>query len=182
MSSDLGERRIVTMTGDGEPTQMEVYLELDVEDKAYGLLIPMDLPVHLVRTFQETGSDVLDPVDADVTTSLTKELDAALRPYGLKSENRDGDLFLIGDPNDEFFDDPDVIEVSSDDGEEEEYAVLLELETGENTYLVITPIVPDLYPIEFTGDSEARLLEDNELSDLEETFQAALSAVEEDEE
>ena len=182
MSNEIAERRIVTMTGDGEPNQMEVYLELDVDNRAYGLLIPMDLPVHLVRTFQEMGSDVLDPVPADVAASLRGELDNSLRPYGLKSENRDGNLFLIGEPEDEFFDDPDVIEVRSDDGEEEEYAVLQELETGDDTYLVITPIVPDLYPVEFVGENEARLLEDDELVELEETFHAALSAIEEDEE
>ena len=66
-------------------------------------------------------------------------------------------------------------------GEEEEYAVLLQFDTGDKSYLVITPIVPDLLPVEFTSGDAARHLNDAELSDLEETFHAALRAVEDEE-
>lgn len=99
----------------------------------------------------------------------------------MKGEAREDGIFLVGDPNDEFLEDCDIIEVHADDDEEEEYAVLVELQTGDANYLVITPMVPDLYPVEFTGTDEARLLDDEELGDLEETFQAALSAIEDEE-
>jgi hypothetical protein len=181
MSFELSERRIVTMTGDGEPTKMEVYLELDVDDHSYGLLIPMDLPVHLVRAIKEGDSDVLDPVDAKEAQGLLGELNNAIRDWGMKGEAREDGIFLVGDPNDEFLEDCDIIEVHADDDEEEEYAVLVELQTGDANYLVITPMVPDLYPVEFTGTDGARLLDDEELGDLEETFQAALSAIEDEE-
>jgi hypothetical protein len=181
MSFELSERRIVTMTGDGEPTKMEVYLELDVDDHSYGLLIPMDLPVHLVRAIKEGDSDVLDPVDAKEAQGLLGELNNAIRDWGMKGEAREDGIFLVGDPNDEFLEDCDIIEVRADDDEEEEYAVLVELQTGDANYLVITPMVPDLYPVEFTGTDGARLLDDEELGDLEETFQAALSAIEDEE-
>lgn len=178
MSEELAPRRTVVVEDADQSTEMEVYLEVEVDQHVYGLLIPLDLPVNLVKTFQEQDTDVLDPVDPETAVALSKELNTALRPWGLKSESRDEGLYLVGEPNDEFLDDCDVIEVRTDDGEEEEYAVLLEMETGDATYLVITPVVPDLFPVEFTGENSARLLNDEQLADLEETFYAALSAVE----
>ncbi|MBV71326.1 MAG: hypothetical protein CMH52_08245 [Myxococcales bacterium] len=176
--SDPDQNRIVTVNGDGEPTQMEVYLELDVDERAYGLLIPLDFPIHLVETSQENGADVLEPVDEATVQKLRGELNSAIRDWGLKSESRPDGLFLVGEPDDEFLEDCDFIGVRTDDGEEEEYAVLVQLETGDNTYLVITPTTPELVPVEFTSTDSARHLEDSELGDLEETFHAALRAVE----
>ena len=181
MSAELNERRIVTMTDDGESAKMEVYLELDVDSRSYGLLIPMDLPVHLVKASNESGTDVLDPVGPEDTRGLLNELNNAVKEWGLKGESRDDGLFLLGDPSDEFLEDCDIIEVRAEDDEEEEFAVLVELETGNETYLVITPMVPDLYPVEFNDSSTARLLNDDELSDLEDTFQAALNSFEDEE-
>ena len=176
--SDPDQNRIVTVQGEGEPTQMEVYLELDVDERAYGLLIPLDFPIHLVETSQVNGEDVLEPVDDETVQALRSELNTAVRDWGLKSESRPDGLFLVGNPDDEFLEDCDFIEVRTDDGDEEEYAALLQLETGDKTYLVITPTTPELVPVEFTSSDSARHLDDVELSELEETFYAALRAVE----
>ena len=180
-AGEISERRVVTVQGDSEATQMEVYLEVEVDDKSYGLLIPLDLPVHLVHAFEDNGADVLEPVDDETALSLRGEVNSAVREWGLKSEARPDGLYLVGDPDDDFIEDCDLIEVRTDDGEEEEYAVLLQFDTGDKSYLVITPIVPDLLPVEFTSDDAARHLNDTELSDLEETFHAALRAVEDEE-
>ena len=39
-AGEISERRVVTVQGDSEATQMEVYLEVEVDDKSYGLLFP----------------------------------------------------------------------------------------------------------------------------------------------
>ena len=181
-AGEISERRIVTVQGDSEATQMEVYLEVEVDDKSYGLLIPLDLPVHLVHAFEDNGTDVLEPVDDETALSLKGEVNSAVREWGLKSEARPDGLYLVGDPDDDFIEDCDLIEVRTDDGEEEEgRGPSLQFDTGDKSYLVITPIVPDLLPVEFTSRDAARHLNDAELSDSEETFHAALRAVEDEE-
>ena len=103
-----------------------------------------------------------------------KELNTALRQWNIKTEERQHGLFLVGEPNDEFLDDCDIIEVNAEDGDEREFAVS-ELDTRDYTYLVITPVVPELHPVQFTGDDGARILSDDELEDMEATFHAIRS-------
>ena len=155
-----------------------MYLEVEIDGKDYGLLIPIDLPVDMVRVGEENGQHTLEPVGEDEYAPLIKELNTALRQWNIKTEERQHGLFLVGEPNDEFLDDCDIIEVNAEDGDEREFAVVSELDTGDYTYLVITPVVPELHPVQFTGDDSARILSDDELEELEATFQAAIRSFE----
>lgn len=167
-------RRVVTFIDDETDAQipMEVYLEVDVEDHNYALLIPVDVPVEVYRTVDEDGADALDPVEADELAELRKHVSDALKQWKIKVEIRGDVMYLVGDPPDDFFEDCEMIEVDTDEGPED-YVVIVQIETGEVTYLVTTPVVPDLQPVELDGD-KARPLTDDELADLEETFRAAL--------
>lgn len=174
MAEPLAPRRVVTLideaTGDRIP--MEVYLELDVDDRNYALLVPVDLEVEVYRTVDEGGTDVLDPVETEELTGLRKHVTDALKQWKLKAEIRGGEMYIVGETPDDFFEDCEMIEVDTDEGPEE-YVVVVQVETGSVTYLVTTPVVPDLQPAELDGD-KARALNDDELADLEETFRAAL--------
>ena len=42
-----------------------MYLEVEIDGKDYGLLIPIDLPVDMVRVGEENGQLALEPVGED---------------------------------------------------------------------------------------------------------------------
>ena len=67
------------------------------------------------------------------------------------------------------------MEVDTDEGESEDYVVLLELSTGSHTYLLLTAMTPELIAAELVDDETARSLEDEELQELEDIFREALS-------
>ncbi|MCA9542338.1 MAG: DUF3727 domain-containing protein [Myxococcales bacterium] len=180
---ELAPRRLVTYTDSetGDETTMEVYLELEVEGRTYALLIPLHLPVEIVRAVGK-DLDEIEPMDPSEIKGLKKLLDEALARWGVHAEIEGEEIMLVGDPPDEFYDDCDtVLEIDTDDDETEEYAVVVELDTGGERYLVITPVVPDLMPAELLKGERARELSDEEMEDLEETFRAALKAQEEEE-
>lgn len=180
MSADIAPRRVIPLD-DPETkttTEMEVYLELEVEGLQYALLVPMDLPVLVYRALEEDGAFEL--VEDHELKGLRKHVDDALKDWGVKAELRDGDLWLVGDPPDDFFEDCEGIEAETDEGPEE-FAVLVQLETGDETFLVTTPVVPELIPARLDA-GRARPLTDDELADLEETFRAALAQFEDEDE
>jgi len=177
MSDDLLPRRLVTYGEGDNAVEMEVYIELEVEGRCYALLFSTDIPVHVVRTVNEEGEDMLDPITDDELIALRKDLDDSLKPWGVKLELGEDEVRLVGEPSQDFLDDCAHIQVRSDDGDEEHYAVVVELDNGDDHLLVLTPLVPELTPVELVGD-QARRLEDSELSNLEEIFHIALTETE----
>jgi hypothetical protein len=178
MNEELSPRRLVLLEEEDGNTEMEVYLELEIGEQTFALLTPLDLPIHLVR---DLGDGQLEPVEGDRLPELVRYLDDAMKPWGIKSELDGEELFLVGDPPDEFFDACEFIEVDAD-GEEDEYAIVVQIETGDETFLALTSTMPDLYPAELMSEERARPLTDVELTDLEETFRLALREFDEFEE
>ena len=74
-----------------------------------------------------------------------------------------------------FYADCETVEVDTEDGDSEDFVVLLELATGESTYLLLTAMTPELIAAELVSDNEARSLDDDELQELEEIFREALT-------
>ena len=173
MESELAPRRVVNLIEDDNSTEMEVYLEVEMEGQVFALLIPLDLPVHVVRELETEEQAALEPVEAEALPAMRKHIADALKPMGISAELHGDEMFLVGDPPDDFFEDCEMIEVRTEE-DEEEYALVLELDTGDEQFLVLTPMVPDLFPAELVSDSEARPLSDAELSRLEDTFREAL--------
>jgi uncharacterized protein YrzB (UPF0473 family) len=179
MSAELEPRRIVTLYDEEtkERASMEVYIELDIDQRQFALLFPVDIPTDLLRV---CGDDQLEPIDDGELAALVKHVNAAFRDTLVSAEVADGVMVLKGDPPEEFFDDCEIITGTSQSGEEEEFAVLLELDTGGDRVLLLTPLVPALTPAELLVGDSARTLTDDEWATLEETFQEALAAVEEE--
>ncbi len=179
-SSDLEPRRVVTLYDEetSEQTIMEVYIELEIDDREYALLFPVDIPTDLLRIVEK---DQLEPVDDVELPGLIKDVNSYFRGKGLKASLQDGAVVLKGEPPEDFFDDCEILTGMSQSEEEEEFAVLLELDTGEERILLLTPVVPALTPAELLVGDSARTLNDEEWGQLEETFHAALEAVEDDE-
>lgn len=180
MSDDIAPRRLIWLDDaeTGASMEMEVYLEMEVDGLLYALLVPMDLPAFVYRQADDEGAFEL--VEGKALGRLRKHVGDALKDWGVGAELRDGDLWLVGDPPDDFFEDCEGIEAETEDGPEE-FAVLVQLETGDETYLVATPVVPELVPARLDA-GRSRPLTDDELADLEETFRAALAQFEDPEE
>jgi hypothetical protein len=177
MSEELLPRRLVKY-GDGDSAvDMEVYIELEVDGRSYALLFSTEIPVHVVRTVNDEGEDMLDPISDEELIAIQRELDDSLKPWGVRLALGADEVRLVGEPSEDFLDDCAHIQVRSEDGDEEHYAVVVELDSGNEHLLVITPLIPDLTPVELVGD-KARRLEDDELSQLEEIFHMALSETE----
>jgi hypothetical protein len=179
MNDELAPQKVVTVNIDGDAIEMQVYLDLDFEGTEYGLVFPVDLPVLVVTSIQDEDGEYLEPLDFPATKKLKAALYEATRPWGVSPDFRGDELYLVGDYPDDFLDDCDVIEVHVEDGVEE-YAVLLNLEDGEQNFMVITPLVPedDMYPVQFVDEKTARLLDDAELMKLEDLFRVALNDIE----
>ena len=177
MNEELSPRRLVVLKEAEGDVQMEVYLELEIGEQTFALLTPLDLPVTVVR---DLGDGELEGVDSNDLSGLMVHIRDYLKPWNLKAALDGEDIYLEGDPPDAFLDECDFIEVDAD-GEEVEYAVVFQIETGDETFLVLTPTMPDLYPAEILEENKARSLTDSELADLEETFRMALRQFDEEE-
>ncbi|MCA9560270.1 MAG: hypothetical protein KC583_17095 [Myxococcales bacterium] len=175
---ELEPRRVIPFVDpeSGEEIPMEVFLEVEQDMKVFALLTPVAWSVEVVRATDDT----IEPVEPDELPGLRKHIADGMAPHGLTVHLRAEQIFLEGDPAEDFFDDCDCIDVQTDDGEEE-YAVLLTLETGDETFMVIMPTEPELFPVEIVDD-KGRPLNDAELEGLEDTFRRALEPFEDDEE
>ena len=175
MSTTLEPRKIVSLEEGGAVVDMEVYLEVELDDRVFALLVPADLDVELVEMKLVDGEDTLEPVPADTVVSLKSDIKDALKAWDVEFHFEDGEAFLRGDPDEAFFADCETVEVDTDEGESEDYVVLLELSTGNHTYLLLTAMTPELIAAELVDDETARSLEDEELQELEDIFREALS-------
>ena len=175
MSTDLEPRRIVALREDDTSIDMEVYLEVEIDDHVYALLVPADLSVDLVKVTENNGEESLEPVESKVIEGLTSDINDALKAWQMKFLLQDGEAILRGDPDEAFYADCETVEVDTEDGDSEDFVVLLELATGESTYLLLTAMTPELIAAELVSDNEARSLDDDELQELEEIFREALT-------
>lgn len=177
---DIAPRRLIWLDDPETDAsmEMEVYLEMEVDGLLYALLVPMDLPAFVYRQIDADGGFEL--VEGAELKGLRKHIGDALKDWGVQARLKDGDLWLVGDPPDDFFEDCEGIEAETEEGPEE-FAVLVQLDTGDHTFLVATPVVPELIPARLDA-GRARPLTDDELADLEETFRAALAQFEDEDE
>ncbi len=184
----LLEERIVELTDEetGEAIPMQVFLELEVEGKTYALLTPKAPVVQVMKATDaadEADEDALgslDEVDPEDFAPLQKAFDEALRDYGVKVALRAGEYTLEGEPSDDLYEDCELLTVVIDDFEEE-WMVLVEVDTGSERFLLCEPEEPEIYAVEMVGDTPRRL-EDAELEELLDAFEAALAEFEEGDE
>ena len=174
--NDLLPRRVVPLIDPdtGKEIPMEVFLEVDVDMRVYALLTPAEWEVEVVRASDES----IEAVEPSELPGLKKHIAEGLAQWGITVHLQDDQLFLKGDPPEAFFDECDSIDVNTEDGEEE-YAILLQLDTGDEEFLVIMPNQPELFPVELV-DGKGRALEDDELERLEDTFRRALEVFDDD--
>jgi len=171
MSEELEPEKLVRMVDQetGETLTMQVAAEFEYEGKVFGVLTPAET---LIRIFRETDDELIELEPAEFT-DLKEHVDAALSEYGLKVIVRSDEFVLEGEEPEDLYEECEVIEGESDDGPEELF-VLTEVDTGEQTFLVTTSAEMRLFPVEITGEEEARLLSDDEYASMEEIFREVM--------
>ncbi|MCB9548419.1 MAG: hypothetical protein H6706_21635 [Myxococcales bacterium] len=171
MTEDLEPEKLVRLIDkeSGETLTMQVAAEFELDGKVYGVLTPAET---LIRIFRETADELIE-VEPGEFSPIKEHVDAALSDWGLKVAVRADEFVLEGEEPDDFYEDCDIIEGESDEGPEELF-VLVEVDTGDQNFLVTTSAEMRLFPVEITGEDEARLLEDEEYAALEEIFREVM--------
>ncbi len=179
MTEELEPEKLVRMVDQetGETLTMQVAAEFEYEGKVFGVLTPAET---LIRIFKETDEELIELEPAEFT-DLKEHVDAALSEWGLKVIVRADEFVLEGEEPDDFYEDCEVVEGESEEGPEELF-VLTSVETGELTYLVTTSAEMRLFPVEITGEEEARLLSDEEYASMEDIFREVMDFGDEEEE
>ncbi|MBU0550805.1 DUF1292 domain-containing protein [Myxococcota bacterium] len=168
----------------GEELLMEIAAEMEVEDRVYALLTPAESMVNVLRVVPgETEEDEeLEELEPAEFPPLKKAFDEALKAWNCHLEVRADEFLLYGEPPEELFEDCDTFETEDED----EYMILMEVDTGDETYLIAAPIDAPYLPAEIiSADSEdeddyARSLSEEELEKLEKHFHALIEQMREE--
>lgn len=173
---ELEEARVVHLhDADTDSTlETEVFIEIELDDKVYALLTPTK-PVITVMRATEGDDDEdgeLEELELEEFAALREHFVKALAPFGVTIVEEGGELLLEGETDEEFYEDCEVLDVETDNGDDE-LLVLVRVETGAEVFLVATPSVPAMYPVELVGD-DARLLSQEELEQMHDIFTDAL--------
>ena len=87
MTDNLEPRRIVHLVEDESGTEMEVYLEVDLDERTFGLLVPTDLAIDVVEVVDEDGDEMLRPLEVNEQKELRSEmLSDMLTAHGIDTD------------------------------------------------------------------------------------------------
>ena len=174
-SSELEPVRIVNLQDDsGAHLPVEVVVEIDHEDHTYALLTPAEPVVMILR--ENTGDEAapLESLEPSDYQEVKKHIQDALIHHNVRVEVKGNEFLLVGEPNESFYSECDIMDLDEGDTTSE-YLVLVEVDDAQYKYLVVMSIEPALYPGLLVSESEARLLDDNELQKVEALFSEVLS-------
>lgn len=174
---ELDPPRIVYLLDEDSKDRLEteVFIEIEMDGKTYALLTPTAPVVTVMRSIGDPEEGELEELELEEFGALKKHFVKALEPYNVTIIEEGGELLLQGDPDEDFFTDCEVLDVETDNGDDE-LLVLVRVETGDITYLIATPSVPAMYPAELIGD-EGRPLTPEELETMHDVFTEALHGV-----
>ena len=172
---ELESVRVLTLVDEsGAKLPVEVVVEIEQGDEVYVLLTPAEPLVMVLREDKNNEDAALEALDGDEFQEVKKHIHDALIQHNVKINIKGEDFVLVGEPEESFYAECDVMEIEEADGAAE-YLVLVEVDDGNARYLVVMPIEPALYPGLLTSDTEARLLSDAELEKVESLFSQVLS-------
>lgn len=180
-NEELLPRRVVKLPDEttGEDLEMEVVVELEVEGREYALLTPPYPTLRLMAVDEdEDGETNMDEVGPEMLDKLRKDVNDALKPWGVKARRYGGRYALDRELPNEAFEEADEIAAETDDGEED-FIVVSELDSGAARYWLLYPLDQELHPCELVAEDQARPLTDEELENLHETFEAAIEELDE---
>ncbi len=175
MSEEMQDLRIVALVDEmtGESLKMQIFMEIEVDNKMLALLTPHEAVVNILHTKADDDDAELAELEPSDFPKVAKDVQKALAEWTCKIEVRADEFILLGDPPQEFYDDVETIEVETEDGDDE-LLVLMEIDTGDDVYLIVTSSTPPIFPAELLENDTARSLNDEELAKHNELFKTAL--------
>ncbi len=182
---ELAERRIVQVRDEEgtEPMDMEVFLELDHEDRTYALITS---PVPTVVLFEvdsqgdEDAGEALNEADDDTFVALKNDINDFLKQWNVSISQVGTELRLSDELPEEVYADSPMLEIDSgEDDEPDSFLQLGEFDRGDKQYWLLMPTPPHLFAVELKGDS-ARFLDDEELETLQPMFDEAMEGLDEE--
>lgn len=171
MSEELAERYVQMLDEPtGESLEMQVVAEIEYDDRTYGLLISATTLVQVLVD----NDDELRELETDEFAGVKGEIDKALSEWGLSVEVQAGEYVLVGEEPEDLYEDCDTF---VDEEADDEYFIIAEVDTGDATFLVSVKAVPNMFPVEFIDQDNARSLNDDELQRLHDVFQEAIQVL-----
>jgi hypothetical protein len=174
-NQELEPLRIVELIDESGTTMpVEVVVEVEINENLYALFTPANPLIYILcedLKDEDAPLEQLEPTDFE---GISKNIQTALFDYGLKVEIQADEFVLIGEPNESFYEQSELMEVEGDDGVQE-YYVLVEVDDATARYSVVMPTEPVIYPGEILSDERARLLTEEEMLGLGSVFEEILA-------
>ncbi|MCA9542091.1 MAG: hypothetical protein KC620_24510 [Myxococcales bacterium] len=158
----------------GETLIAEVCAEIEYEGALYALLIPAEPLVTLLRFDPSDDESELEEMEPSDFGPIEETINKQLGKHDCRIEVRADEFILTGDPPESFYDDPETIEVETENGDKE-LLILQEIKVSKKLgYMVAVAADPPMYPAELLDGGKARLLSPEALAgDLGEAFNEA---------
>ncbi len=178
MSEELAPAKLVQVADDetGEMIPMQVYIELEIDGDLYALLIPEAPVVTILRLEKDGDDEEIFDLPPEAFEEIKKDINAALKDYGVMVRYAHGEYLLVGDPVEALYTDCGELTLDEDD----DYWVLVEIDNGEAVFLVCQSLALDITPVQLVEGEPPRLLTDEELESLQDIFEQALSETDEE--
>ena len=142
---ELSERRIVQVRDEEgtEPMDMEVFLELDHEERTYALITS---PVPTVVLFEvdaqadEEAGEALNEADDETFAALKGDLNDFLKQWNVTISQVGTELRLSDELPEEVYADSPMLEIDSgEDDEPDSFIQLGEFDRGDKQYWLLMP-------------------------------------------
>ena len=167
----------------GETLAAAVQFEIEYAGRVYGLLIPVDPIVKVLRYDPSDDESELEEMEPDDFVEVAEFINGKLAKFNSSIEVHADECILIGEPPESVYEDPETLEVETEAGEQE-LLILFDLkETKKLGYLIAVPADPPMWPAELLPDGKARLLGEGDIDpELDAAFKRAVELLSEEEE
>ena len=155
---------------DSNGNELFCYLEqiVNVEDKEYALLTPVDTPVSLFKINEKDEPELIEKIEKN--EQVLKNADAVLQEHDLKLIRSAVTLTVSGELDEPIYDE---LEEDGIDDESETYELLVSFNLLEQEYGLYIPLDP-FFIVGKLEDNGALLIEDDEFDKVQPLIESEL--------
>ena len=155
---------------DSNGNELFCYLEqiVNIEEKEYALLTPVDTPVSLFKINEKAEPELIEKIEKN--EQVLKNADAVLQEHDLKLIRSAVTLTVSGELEEPIYDE---LEEESIDDESETYELLVSFNLLEQEYGLYIPLDP-FFIVGKLVDQRALLIEDEEFDEVQPLIESQL--------